>query len=89
MAIDTWFTPDQRLYVETRKAIRQADQQERKRAQDAAERVELWAWYANDYDVADSFKAQENARELKRQHELRAEIDTTLLLLEFDKALEH
>ena len=51
-----------------------------------AEREELWSWYA-DYDVADSFAAQENARELKRQHELKAEINTTILLSEIDKAL--
>ena len=88
MAINTWFSPEQRRYVDTRKAIRKADQQERKRAQDAAERAELWAWYANDYDVADSF-AQEHALELKRQNELRAEINATVLLSEADKPREY
>ena len=89
MAINTWFSPEQRRYVDTRKAIRQADQQERKRAQDAAERAELWAWYANDYDVADSFAAQEHALELKRQNELRAEINATVLLSEANKPREY
>ena len=88
MAINTWFSPEQRRYVDTRKAIRQADQQERKRAQDAAERAELWAWYANDYDVADSFAARDRAQDARAAQELREEIRNQVLITEIDREVE-
>ena len=62
MAIDKWFTPEQRRYIETRKAVRKADKEERKRAQEATERADLWAWYET-YDVSNSLDAAERARE--------------------------
>ena len=55
----------------------------------SVESEELWAWYANDYEVAESFEAQERAREAVTQRELQADIDTTLLLLEIEKALDN
>ena len=60
--------------------------QEQQKAQ--SEREELWAWYANDYEVEESFEAQVRAREAARQRELQADISTTLLLLEVEKALD-
>ena len=86
MAINTWFSPEQRRYVDTRKAIRQADQQERKRAQDAAERAELWAWYEG-YDVSDSFAARDRAREVEAARMVREQIQTEVLITEVDKAV--
>ena len=53
------------------------------------ERDDLWSWYANDYEVAESFEAQERAREAVRERELQADISTTLLLLEVEKALNN
>ena len=85
MAINTWFSPEQRRYIDTRKAIRQADQQERKRAQDAAERAELWAWYEG-YDVSDSFAAAQRARDAVAAQELREAMKSELLAVEMDQA---
>ena len=86
MAFETWFTPEQRRYIETRKAIRRADHEERKRAQEAAERAELWAWYEG-YDVADSFAARDRAQEAQRQQLLKQEIGAELLAAEVEKAV--
>lgn len=87
MAIETWFTPEQRRYIDTRKAIRKADQEERQRAQDAAERAELWAWYEG-YDVADSFAARDRAQEARAAQELREEIQAQVLITEVEKEVE-
>ena len=87
MAIETWFTPDQRRYIETRKAIRKADQEERQRAQEAAERAELWAWY-EDYDVADSFAARDRAQEARAAQELRQEIQAQVLITEVEEKVK-
>ena len=87
MAIETWFTPEQRRYIDTRKAIRQADQEERQRAQDAAERAELWSWYAT-YDVAESFAARDRAQEARAAQELRQEIQSQVLITEVGKEVE-
>lgn len=87
MAVDTWFTPEQRRYIDTRKAIRKADQEERQRAQDAAERAELWAWYEG-YDVADSFAARDRAQEARAAQELREEIQAQVLITEVEKEVE-
>ena len=87
MAIETWFTPEQRRYIDTRKAIRQADQEERKRAQEAAERAELWAWY-QDCDIADSFAARERAQEARATQKLRQEIKSQVLITEIDQQVE-
>ena len=100
MTIETWSEiqrPDYAKVLKEREAAMERTRLRHQREQEAlewerqqkaeAEREELWSWYA-DYDVADSFAAQENARELKRQHELKAEINTTILLSEIDKALQ-
>ena len=88
MAISTWFTPEQRrYYIDIRKAIRKADQVERKHAQEAAERAELWARYEG-YDVADSFAARERARELKRGHDLKRDIQTQVVITEVDEKVK-
>lgn len=84
MAIETWFTPEQRRYIDTRKAICRADQQERQRAQEAAERAELWTWYEG-YDVADSFSARDRAQEARAAQELRQAIQTQVLMTEIDQ----
>ena len=86
MDINTWFSPEQRRYVDTRKAIRQADQQERKRAQDAAERAELWAWHEG-YDVSDSFAAGQRAREAQAARMLSEQIKTEVLITEVENAV--
>ena len=87
MAIETWFTSEQRRYIETRKAIRKADQEERQRAQEAAERAELWAWYA-DIDVAESFAARDRAQEARAAQELRQEIQGQVLITEIEKEVK-
>ena len=74
MSVHVWRTPDEQRYIDTRKAIRKADQEERKRVLEEQERADLWAWYANDYDVTESFAAQERARELQAAKELRQEM---------------
>ena len=86
MAIDTWFTPEQRRYIETRKAVRKTDKEERKHAQEAAERAELWAWYEG-YDVSDSFAARDRAREVEAARMVREQIQTEVLITEVDKAV--
>ena len=55
-----------------------------KRVLEEQERADLWAWYANDYDVTESFAAQERARELKRGHDLKRDIQTQVLITEVD-----
>ena len=89
MAINTWRSPENEAYIRTRKAIRAESQRIAKENQRRKESEELWAWYANDYEVAESFEAQERAREAVSQRELQADIDTTLLLLEIEKALNN
>ena len=96
--IDTWGEEQRHDYAKVlkeRKAAMERGRQRRQREQEALEwqrqqkaqqeREELWAWYANDYEVAESFEAQERAREAVRQRELQADISTTLLLLEVEK----
>ena len=85
--------------LKEREAAMERGRQRRQREQEALEwqrqqkaqqeREELWACYANDYEVAESFEAQERAREAVRQRELQADISTTLLLLEVEKALNN
>ena len=89
MAINTWRSPENEAYIRTRKAIRAESQRIAEEDRKRKESEELWAWYANDYDVADSFAAQEHALELKRQNELRAEINATILLSKADKPFEY
>ena len=86
MAIDKWFTPEQRRYIETRKAVPKTDKEERKHAQEAAERADLWAWYET-YDVADSLAAAERAREADTARMVRKQIQTEVLITEVDKAV--
>ena len=78
MAINTWFSPEQRRYIDTRKAIRQADRHERKRAQDAAERAELWADFDSEALLQEALEAQRRAREAKFNRELREQIHQEL-----------
>ena len=85
MAIETWYTPAERKYIETRKAIRKADRAEKKRMRTEQERAELWAFY-RDYDPEESFAAQAEARELKRAHEMRQEIAAEVIITEMDGA---
>ena len=100
--IDTWSEenrPDYAKVLKEREAAMERGRQRRQREQEALEwqrqqkaqqeREELWAWYANHYEVAESFEAQERAREAVRQRELQADISTTLLLLEAKKALDN
>jgi len=89
MTINTWRSPENEAYIRTRKAIRAESQRIAEEDRKRKESEELWAWYANDYDVADSFAAQEQALELKRQNELRAEINATILLSKADKPFEY
>ena len=56
--------------------------------QAAKERADLWAWYENDYDVAESFAARERAQEALRQRELREEIGIQVLITEIDREVE-
>jgi len=88
MSVHVWRTPDEQRYIDTRKAIRKADQEERKRVLEEQERADLWAWYANDYDVTESFAAQERARELQAAKELRQEIEVQVLITEIDQEVE-
>ena len=88
MSVHVWRTPDEQRYIDTRKAIRKADQEERKRVLEEQERADLWAWYANDYDVTESFAAQERARELQAAKELKREIQTQVLITEIDQEVE-
>ena len=96
MAIDKWQRPDYDAVLQERREREEATAARRKleaealeyrRQQKAAkEREELWSWYENDYDVADSFKAQQDAREMKRTYELKQEIGAELLAVEMDQA---
>jgi len=88
MSVHVWRTPDEQRYIDTRKAIRKADQEERKRVLEEQERADLWAWYANDYDVTESFAAQERARELQAAKELRQEIEVQVLITEIDQEVK-
>ena len=51
------------------------------------ESAQLWAWYVSDFDDADSFAAQERARESQRQQLLKQEIGAKLLAAEVEKAV--
>ena len=99
--IDTWSEPQRPDYAKVLREREEARERTRQRLEREAEalawqeqqkaeqeRAELWAWYANDYEVEESFEAQERAREAACQRELQADISTTLLLLKFEIALD-
>ena len=78
--IDKWEEtqrPDYAKVLREREEAMERGRQRRQREQEALEwqrqrkaeqeRAELWAWYANDYEVEESFEAQERAREAARQ----------------------
>lgn len=101
MAIHTWGEvqrPDYAKVLKEREEARERTRLRRQHEQEAlewqrqqkaqAEREELWSWYENDCDVADSFKALERAQEAARQRELRDEISGTLLAIEVEQALK-
>ena len=101
MAINTWSEaqrPDYAKVLREREEALERGRQRRKQEQEALEwkrqqkaqqeRDDLWSWYENDYDVADSFKAQERAQEAARQRELKQEIGAELLAVEVEQALK-
>lgn len=86
MAINVWRTPEEQRYIETRKAVRKADQEERKRLLDEQKRAELWADFDSEAILAEALEAQERAREAQRQQLLKQEIGAELLAIEMDQA---
>ena len=45
------------------------------------------SWYENEYDIADSFTAQERAQEAEAARMVREQIQTEVLITEVDKAV--
>lgn len=88
MAIETWFTPEERQFIETRKAVRKADRKERQRVLDEQERAELWADFNSEALLAEALEAQERAHELQAAKELRQEIEVLVLITEIDREVE-
>lgn len=88
MAIETWFTTEERQFIETRKAVRKADRKERQRVLDEQERAELWADFNSEALLAEALEAQERAHELQAAKELRQEIEVQLLITEIDREVE-
>lgn len=88
MAIETWFTTEERQFIETRKAVRKADRKERQRVLDEQERAELWADFNSEALLAEALEAQERAHELQAAKEVRQEIEVQLLITEIDREVE-
>ena len=99
--IDTWSEPQRPDYAKVlreREEARERTRQRLEREAEAlawqeqqkaeAERVALWAWYENDYDVAESFTARDRAQESQRSQELREEIGIQVLITEIDQEVE-
>lgn len=99
MAIETWgelHRPDYEKVLREREKAMERGRQRRKQEQEALEwerqqkaakeRADLWAWYENDYDVADSFEAQDRAREGKAARVLSEQIQSEVLITEMDQA---
>ena len=99
--IETWSEIQRPDYEAVLAARREAEERTRlrhQREQEAlewerqqkaeAEREELWSWYENDYDVAESFAARDRAQESQRSQELREEIGVQVLITEIDREVE-
>lgn len=98
MAINTWSEaqrPDYAKVLREREEALERGRQRRKQEQDALEwehqqkaakeRADLWSWYA-DYDVAESFEAQDRARKGKAARVLSEQIQSEVLITEMDQA---
>ena len=88
MAIETWFTPEERQFIDTRKAVRKADREEKQRVLDEQERAELWADFDSEALLAEALEAQRHARELQAAKELRKDIRNQVLIKEIDREVE-
>ena len=97
--IDKWEEPQRPDYAKVLREREEAQERTRLRHQREAEalawqkqqkaeaeREELWSWYENDYDVAESFAAKERAQEAVAAQELREAVKSELLAVEMDKA---
>lgn len=99
--IDKWEEPQRPDYAKVLREREEAQERTRLRHQREkealewerqqkaeAEREELWSWYENDYDVAESFAARDRAQESQRSQELREEIGIQVLITEIDQEVE-
>ena len=78
-------TEHQRRLIDLKRELRE----ERARIKAEQERATLWNDFDSEALLAEALEAQERAHELKRQNELRAEINATVLLSEADKPREY
>lgn len=87
MAIQTWFTPEEKRYIQTRKAVRTESARIASAEEKARESAELWAWYREqESGLTDSFAALEAAQEIRHARRVRKQIKAELLAVEMDQA---
>ena len=98
--IDTWSEPQRPDYAKVlreREEAQERGRQRRQREQEALEwqrqqktakeRADLWAWYENEYDVAESFAARDRAREVEAARMVSEQIKTEVLITEVENAV--
>ena len=88
MSINTWRSPENEAYIRTRKAVRAESQRLEEEQRKRREREELWDGFDADVLLAEAMQAQERARELKRAHDLKREIQAQVLITEIFREVE-
>lgn len=88
MAINTWRSPENEAYMRTRKAVRAESQRLEEEERKRREREELWDGFDAGALLAEAMEAQERARELKRAHDLKLEIQTQVLITEVEEEVK-
>ena len=88
MAINTWRSPENEAYMRTRKAVRAESQRLEEEERKRREREELWDGFDAGALLAEAMEAQERARELKRAHDLKREIQTQVLITEVEEEVK-
>ena len=78
-------TEHQRRLIDLKRELRE----ESDRIKAEQERATLWNDFDSEALLAEALEAQERARELKRGHDLKRDIQTQVLITEIDQEVEH